>query len=556
MVHLWSGVSEGTESALQLLSIVDLIRFWVDYTYKPLIGACISRLKAMKANKEPTPLNCTLWKLRIAIDREQTPWVFSQRHLKGSSSPIRSTGNLGVPLRKGSRGNSPRSRQGLQPENQPASRRDHQSPTPAGERFVTPEKDNFNWLLDRDPGDEDLILIRIRETGKVMRPVIIYSTSRLASERQMPTGDWEDDGFKAVIADERHGRSLQVHSIFREDRRGRDYLWQYYRYERCPDQHGVRFSIIFPVNIGSYGQQNPASQGAQLFEPLESLFQLQDLLGKIERAKKKWCSCEQLRNKDWRNMVQCRNALCNISWFHNKCVKFSHSDDETSWLCDECRNTPKDIAHIEMKPNESNNFSHASHDRLHLARAIENVWYKHDLPSRDEIVGRINEVVDKVDIIESATYTIREIRGAGVGRGLDLPRYWATSKDDPKKLLLAYSRKESLLYHEAVSNEDTKNVEHFEEETDEYTDEDDKDEMNQPKTTKAYGRSKSVDASQTSDVETDTATGSEDDTLVTVEESRTPDKTTKSGQSRQKPTPKLKNVVKDRHSAKPQRLSK
>ena len=57
MVHLWSGVSKGTESALQLLSIVDLIRFWVDYTYKPLIGACISRLEAMKANKEPTPLN-------------------------------------------------------------------------------------------------------------------------------------------------------------------------------------------------------------------------------------------------------------------------------------------------------------------------------------------------------------------------------------------------------------------------------------------------------------------------------------------------------------------
>ena len=60
MVHLWSGVSKDEESALQLLSIVDLIRFWVDYTYKPLIGACISRLEAMKASKKPTPLDSTL----------------------------------------------------------------------------------------------------------------------------------------------------------------------------------------------------------------------------------------------------------------------------------------------------------------------------------------------------------------------------------------------------------------------------------------------------------------------------------------------------------------
>ena len=178
--------------------------------------------------------------------------------------------------------------------------------------------------------------------------------------------------------------------------------------------------------------------------------------------------------------------------------------------------------------------------------------------SQDDVLAKFDEIAERVDIIESASYTIRK---AGVRRNPELPRYWATSKDDPKKLIVACSRKKSLLYHEAVSDEeneidDTKNVEHFEEETDEYTDEDDEYEMNQPKTTRVCGRSKSVDTSQTSDVETDTATGSEDDTLVTSEEFRTPIKATKSGQSRQKPTPKPKNVVKDRHSAKPQRLSK
>ena len=222
------GSSKDEQSAIQLLSIVELIRFWVDYTYKPLIGTCISRLEAIKAGTQPTPLDSTLWNLRIPIDKEQTPWFFSQRRLKVSSIPIGSTDNLEIPPHGRRRGHSASSRQSLQPENQPSPRRDHRSPTPAGEQFVMPEKDDFNWLLDRDPGEEDLILIRVSETGKIMRPVIIYSTSRLVGERQMRPVDWKDDDFKAVVADERRGHHPQIVSIFRKNRQGRDYLWECY----------------------------------------------------------------------------------------------------------------------------------------------------------------------------------------------------------------------------------------------------------------------------------------------------------------------------------------
>ena len=252
---------EDEESALQLLCIVDLIRFWVDYTYKPLIGTCISRLEAINAGTQPTPLDSTLWRLWIPIDREHTPWFFSQRRLKVSSSPIGSKNNLGVPPHRRYRSHSPSSRQGLRPENQPFPRRDHRSPTPAGEQLVMPEKDDFNWLLDRDRGKGDLILIRVSETGLMMRPVIIYSTSRHAGEKKIPTIDWEDNCFKAVIADERRGHHpKKVTSTFREDQWGRDYLWQCYRGRLT--HRGVQFSIILPVNVVSYGQQNSAFQGA------------------------------------------------------------------------------------------------------------------------------------------------------------------------------------------------------------------------------------------------------------------------------------------------------
>ena len=281
MVHLWSGVSKGEDSALQLLCIVDLIRFWVDYTYKPLIGTCISHLKAMKARGPPPPLDSTLWMLRIPVNWEHTPWLFSQRRLKRSSSSIRSTDNLGVPPPGISRGRSPSSRQSLRPENRSSSRREHRSLTPADEQFVMPEKDDFNWLLDRDPGAEDLILLRVSETGKILRPVIIYSTSRLISGRQKPTIDWEDDVSNAVIADEQRGRRPKITSIFREDQSGRDYLRQFYRSKGSLIRREVQFSIILPVSVVSYRQQKPKSQRSQLFEPLESLLRRKDILGKI-----------------------------------------------------------------------------------------------------------------------------------------------------------------------------------------------------------------------------------------------------------------------------------
>ena len=467
--------------------------------------------------------------------------------------------NLGVPHQR-RKSHSPSSRQSLRLENQPSPRRDYRSPTLAGDQFLTPEIDDFNWLLDRDPGKEDLILIRVSETGKIMRPVIIYSTSRLVGERQKPTVNWGDDDFKAVIADERRGHHPQIISIFREDMRGRTYLWQCYRSERRRIRHRVQFSIILPVNVVSYGQQTPESQCAHLLEPLETLFQLQDLLGKIERAKKKWCSCGLLRNEYSPPMVQCRNALCDISWFHKKCVRFSHKDDEASWLCHDYIETlekpPEDFAYVELKPTESNVFARASHNRLHLARAIENVWREHDWPSPDEIIAKIDKVADKVDIVESASHRIHE---AGVPRDSELPRYWATSKDDPKNLILACSRAESVLYHEEVSDEEEKedhinNEEVSEEETEDYTDEDDEDDEDRPKTTRARGRSKDLDADQTIYVETDTATGSEDDTLVSVEKFRTPNKTAKSCHSPQKPAAKLKQVQENSRSAKLQPL--
>ena len=76
MVVLWSGRLEDLDSALQLLYIVDIIRFWAEHTYKPIIGACLSRLEAIKAGRPPKPLANTLWQSQIPLNKEITPWLF------------------------------------------------------------------------------------------------------------------------------------------------------------------------------------------------------------------------------------------------------------------------------------------------------------------------------------------------------------------------------------------------------------------------------------------------------------------------------------------------
>ena len=179
---------------------------------------------------------------------------------------------------------------------------------------------------------------------------------------------------------------------------------------------GTRDAVITPGSFRYSGRTNGATitsgSAVDLKTPNPSpglvqhhitLLRLHALLGKVERANRQRCLCGRLRYNEYSPpLIQCRNALCSISWFHKKCVSFPDSDDESSdnegrddegsndegsdveesWLCDKCKKTPKDKrAYIESRPTESNVFAKASHERLHLARAIENVWRKHDWPS-------------------------------------------------------------------------------------------------------------------------------------------------------------------------------
>lgn len=101
MVLLWFGRSEQPDSALQLLYILDIIKFWAEYTYKPAIGACLSRLLAIRKVEHLLSWENTLWKSQLNINKANTPWLF---HSQGLREAVFATSsqrkNLEVPLGK------------------------------------------------------------------------------------------------------------------------------------------------------------------------------------------------------------------------------------------------------------------------------------------------------------------------------------------------------------------------------------------------------------------------------------------------------------------------
>ena len=469
MVVLWSGRSEKPNHALQLLHIIDIIRFWAEYTYKPTIGACLSRLQAIKTDGIPVPLRDTLWTSRITLNQLNTPWLFHQRSPHKANSVCASTPPANNRLRvpPGGRPSDRHSRGQLPLGNdtslasRPASRqRNHRDATPVGERYIIPEIDSYNWVMDRDPGDGDLLLIRIDKNGKRRRPLIVFGSA-----------GWDDPSFNSILADEMQRYPSEVLPTFTVDKKGRNYLWNCCRSKKFRYiKHQTQFCAILPLDRTAYDQQLPKLKESQLFEPLELLFNIPVLLAEINHAYDKWCSCGSPWNEYSSTMIQCNNAKCDLGWYHNRCVGLDDADDRDFWLCDTCCDIPDnertDIPIEDLK--EYNVIVEASSYRVQRTRTLIRAWNKHAWPNEEAVLREFQDITRNLDVVKSAAYSISR---SGVQRDMELPRYWVLSKDQPRHLVRASSRQRQLVYHREVSNEDYESNSDDAEEDDMYAEE-------------------------------------------------------------------------------------
>ena len=79
MVLLWTGKITDKHRAFQLLYNIDIIRFWAECTYKPIICTCLRRSEELRLRKTLAPLEDTIWGSQITMNKANTPWLFYRR---------------------------------------------------------------------------------------------------------------------------------------------------------------------------------------------------------------------------------------------------------------------------------------------------------------------------------------------------------------------------------------------------------------------------------------------------------------------------------------------
>ena len=256
-VELWSGNVSDKNKALQFLWIVDIIKFWAEYTYKPMIGACLARLKAEvdKAEvdtHEEVPLEETLWKSHITLNEKNTPWFF---HLANLPLPKRSP-----PHNSSSSGDR-------RPKLKPKSLSDPcfpSSPDTAPEQILhrtltldEQQIDDFSWLQVRDPGHGDILAIRVGREGKVDKPLVLLDSTINDNTAQYSEKVLSHAGVDVVLIKE--GERLS-------------YLLQKRR-SLFTSNH--QFCAILPLEPKAYEGQRQNGSRASIFEPLEELLDLE-----------------------------------------------------------------------------------------------------------------------------------------------------------------------------------------------------------------------------------------------------------------------------------------
>jgi hypothetical protein len=68
--------------------------------------------------------------------------------------------------------------------------------TSADECMINPEIDSYNWILDRDPGHGDLLLLLVDRNGQRSKPLVLFN-------RTDWTVDWNDLNLQLILADEK-----------------------------------------------------------------------------------------------------------------------------------------------------------------------------------------------------------------------------------------------------------------------------------------------------------------------------------------------------------------
>lgn len=453
MVLLWTGEITDKHRAFQILYIIDIIRFWAEYTYKPIICTCLRRLEELRLHKIPATLGNTIWNSQITMNEANTPWLFYRRDADeatfndagAASTGTTLDGYLSPPSSKAQR---PSIDQSGSPSRKPSNTKTSNGKATKNLITVIPASEEYNWLLDRSIGTNDHVMIRIHRQGGLLRPFILFDdTKRRIQNRQ-------DPNCKMILEQERLRYHPNVRTGFTCDTPSSKYLWSCARSTIDYIYEGTQFCAIVPLNKMAYGEQPIKNVEGQLFEPIEALLHVGMLLASFEAATKQWCKCQRLVNGFEPGMIHCGNTKCQFQWHHKECVGLDEDDEPEPWICPDCckmpRNKRREIKQLKLPGGYADDLEASDH-RVQSTRALRLVWATHPWPSKKSILETFERVLYNLDIIESSRYAIHS---QGIESSLSAPRYWVLSKDDPQVVIRAGPRERQIVEHEQIDSSD------------------------------------------------------------------------------------------------------
>ena len=258
---MWSGDTADSNRALQLLFIIDIIKFWGEYTYKPAIASCL-RLLAQEENIIAS--GELLWEDHIALD-EKTSFFkkvgYSRpepRQRAASTPPSNLSG-------------------GQRPSAPPTFNSDHtlasSGHTRAQQRdinFLHSGKDvpaakalSYTWLLNRDPGSGDLLVVRIQKIGlqpRKLTPIVFLDETSSELGENSTSGP---EPFPEVQGVKSYPRKA---------------LWSEVKKLRL---EATQLCMILPLDPATYRKSNRLRDTTNIFGSFETFLNISTVLEEI-----------------------------------------------------------------------------------------------------------------------------------------------------------------------------------------------------------------------------------------------------------------------------------
>ena len=390
-VELWSGNVSDKNRALQLLWIVDIVKFWAEYTYKPMIGACLARLKAQVDKHDEVPLEETLWKSHIPLNKEKTPWFFHlanlPHHDRNQPHNSSSSGDSRPKLKFKSLSDqcSP-----LSPETAP-NQILHRRPT-----FNAQLINAFTWLQDSDPGHGDLLIIRIGREGEIDKPLVLLDSTTNNNSAQYSAKVLSHAGVDVgLIKGKRGVYLLRNHPDF------------------FSSNH--QFCAILPLEPKADQDQRQKSNKSSIFEPLEKLFDLDGLYRIYDQASDEEHNAESYQGSD-NNDTSDDEAD-------------TSSDDDVSGDYEE--EEEEEEEEMEHEVNIDDNVEPTTDDyeldipQKQCFENLHNTWERHEWPDeKREIHQTFARVAIRLDLARQEAYNVKD--GNMYSQGDELPIDWMT----------------------------------------------------------------------------------------------------------------------------------